>query len=299
MLPYCPRCGQEVSDEPKFCPRCGSQIEYVSTTVWEPLREGVSEHLKFALELSKQNPVIFIPNVISAVLSFILMRIMDYWLDKYNFIERIYEWLGIDTNIIPIVYRAPGEALTWETAMGIVFLIVFLSSILDGILSISGLHISSEIVKGNETSLKNSLSYAISRFIRFFLAGLAILIFFGSFFGIVAFLAVVMEAQSLEIGVIALLVVSLAIVVVSILGSPFAVIMVADDIGFSEAISKAFTFSRKRIWTYLGLLILIGVVVSVLSVVPYVGWIIITIPSVVGNLAIIDLYLEYKKDSEL
>lgn len=227
------------------------------------------------------------------------MRVLDYWLDKYNFFERLYEWLGIDTNIIPIIYRAPGEAVNWETAIGIIILITFLSSILDGVLSISSLHIISEAVKGNKTSLKNSLSYAISNLIRFFIAGLAILIFFGSFFGIVAFLMVFMESQSLEIGVIALLAVSFAVVVVSILGSPFAVIMVTDDIDFNEAISKAFTFSRKRIWTYLGLLILIGVVVLVLSVVPYVGWIIITIPSVIGNLAIIDLYLEYKKDSEL
>lgn len=237
--------------------------------------------------------------MISAVLSFILMRALDYWLDKYNFIERIYDWLGIDTNIIPIIYRAQGEAINWETAMGIFILIIFLSSVVDGILSISSLHISSETVKGNETSLKDSLSYAISNLIRFFIAGLAILIFFGSFFGIIAILAVFMESQSLEIGVIALLVVSFAVVIISILGSPFAVIMVADEIGFSKAISKAFTFSRKRIRTYLGLLIIVGVVISVLSVVPYVGWIIITIPSVVGNLAIIDLYLEYKKDSEL
>jgi hypothetical protein len=224
------------------------------------------------------------------------MRAMDYWIDKYDLFNNLYDLLGIETDIIPIIYGIPTEALSWEIIITTITIVLILSSILDGILTISTLHMSSEAVKGNDPNLKISLSYALSSILRFITAGFAILTFFGIFAGSIVLFSVIMETYSLELGLIGIFLVSIIILIVSYLGSPFAIIMVVEDIGFGQSISKAFVFSRRRLWTYLGLIILIGIIASTISLVPYLGWILTSIPAVIGNLAIIDLYIEYTKD---
>ena len=64
-MPFCPHCGELVIDNAVFCSHCGKDLK---TALVTPQREGLVEHLKFAVNISVNNPVIFVPEIIGGLI---------------------------------------------------------------------------------------------------------------------------------------------------------------------------------------------------------------------------------------
>ena len=78
-MPFCPSCGKEAPEEATFCERCGEKIPHLTTTgvgvEWTPPRKGLTNHLRAALGLLREKPIVFVPEIAGALVSMALTRV--------------------------------------------------------------------------------------------------------------------------------------------------------------------------------------------------------------------------------
>ncbi len=89
---------------------------------------------------------------------------------------------------------------------------------------------------------------------------------------------------------------SLVVIVVALMAAPVSLIMVIEDQPFTPALMNALRFTRRRFVTYLGVVLLLGLVAVAIGMVhtyaSYLGFIL----SVLSNIAVADLYVQYRVD---
>ena len=110
-MPFCPNCGKEAPEEATFCERCGEKIPDLKTSgvglEWTPPRRGLVNHLRVALGLLKENPIIFVPEVVGAFVSMALTRLWGLVGQPTGMRDLWDEYLGRDWNVMNVAYGPP------------------------------------------------------------------------------------------------------------------------------------------------------------------------------------------------
>ena len=289
-MPYCPRCGYEVDDEKAFCPRCGTEIGQAPQVV-EPVREGVVEHIKYAFSLARGNPLVFVPSLLGAVITFIsdfiisstpaFQEFQDYWM----------EWFEFQSGIVPAAYEYPDVidmVPSWwfpvSLALGIVAWVIAMASYKTLWDAFDG-----------EVDVVASFRFVFSRIFKYILAGIFLSVIMvgvalGGAIVVMGTSAISPAATGLSMFILILLMLAGAFLV-----SPLMLILVGEDFGFSAALRETVRFTKSNAFSYLG----IGVVIFILTLfvfwIPYLGSFLAAVITVVGNMAVIDLYKQHQK----
>jgi predicted RNA-binding Zn-ribbon protein involved in translation (DUF1610 family) len=78
-LPYCPSCGKEIEEGTEFCPHCGKNVT-TGKRVRRPRDDfgtGITGNLNLAFNLALSKPMVFVPAVLSGIISALLGNISD------------------------------------------------------------------------------------------------------------------------------------------------------------------------------------------------------------------------------
>jgi len=143
---FCPQCGKEVDDTDTFCPICGTNLKsgesppptQVPAESYEPRQEkrSATEHLKVAYNVAMSQPMVFLPAVLSGIIS---------------------------------------TAITWSIIFGELqgstgTLLNLLSSLISFILSFASIDMSRDAYVKQRLDLSSSVNYVVSRFVPLFIA---------------------------------------------------------------------------------------------------------------------------------
>jgi hypothetical protein len=229
----CPHCEGEVREDAAFCPHCGYDLKQGKVNDAETHGErkrSYTEHLKIAYNVANQNPTVFVPALLSGIISSGL------------------SWLSPGT---------PDE-------IGI--LISIASAVISFMLSFASLDMSRDAYNRQPLDLGDSMRYVSGRFLEFFVAAI--------------------------VGGIMSITIILIPVVVLMFG-----IMVIDETGLTNAISKAFSVLGADLSDIL-LILLVNILGSfVIGYVPLVSGLLNSALNVIIGLAFIDLYYNYKRST--
>jgi len=260
-MPYCPKCGKEVSDDDTFCPHCGEILKKAEGAAAPQAaaassRQGAIENLTFAFNLASKKPMVFVPALIGSVISIILSALISIWLGAYAS-QIVFGTLGGPQDLSGFMSLA--------ILSGIVGLV---GAIISYILLIASIDMSRDAYLNTPLNLAESINYVFGRIGIFILATI--------------------------IGAI----LSITIILIPVVLLMF-VIMVVDETGIGNSISKAFGVLGKRLGDVLILLVISIVGGLVLGFIPYIGSLLEAVLNVVIGLAFIDLYFTYKKGTAI
>jgi len=256
-MPYCPKCGKEVSDDDTFCPHCGeilkkAEVAGAPQAATAPSRQGAIKNLTFAFNLASKKPMVFVPALIGSVISIILSALIAIWLGAYAWQFMFGTMEGL-------------QDLSGFMALAILSGIVGLVGvIISYIMLIASIDMSRDAYLNAPLNLGESIRYVFGRIGTFILATI--------------------------VGAI----LSITIILIPVVLLMF-VIMVVDETGIGNSISKAFGVLGKRLGDVLILLVISIVGGLILGYIPYIGSLLDAVLNVVIGLAFIDLYVTYKK----
>lgn len=293
-MPYCPRCGYEVDDEKAFCPRCGTGISQAPQVV-EPVREGVMEHIKFAYSLARGNPLVFVPSLLGAVITFIssyiymltpgYQELQDYWM----------EWFELQSGIVPAAYEYPE---IFDMIPGWWIPVSIGLSIVAWVIAMTSYRTLWDAFDG-EVDVVASFRFVLSRTFRYLLAGIYMfLIMLGAAIGLIMLTGGAMFISP-GVSLIIILLGYILFVVGVFLVSPLMLILVGEDFGFSTALRETVRFTRSNAFSYLGIGVVIFIITLFVFWIPYLGSFLTAAITVVGNMAVIDLYKQHQKKGNL
>jgi hypothetical protein len=297
-VPYCPRCGLEVSDETVHCPRCGTEIHYRKVAA-EPERRGAMAHLKYAVSVARDKPMVFGPSLVEVMIAFVNQRIIESWAVYNDFIDAIWDYFYSQTGVSPVSYVSTGFEFDYTRFIGWVPIALILLSLLSWVASLASIRASWRAVRGEEPMFQESFLFVGKRFLRFVYASILMTAFFVLASGVAVIPLFFMESMGGGYVSLIFFVVMVGMMVFAILAAPTFILMIGEDEGFIPSLRKTIRFTRGSFWTYIGLGILLVLFAFGLGLVPYVGYYLSFIIGAVGNIAIIDLYNQYRVASEL
>lgn len=297
-MPYCPRCGLEVSDEAAHCPRCGTEIQYRKAAA-EPERRGTVEHLKYSVKLAREKPMVFSPSLVELVIAFVNQRILESWTVYNDFIDALLDYLYSQTGVSPVSYVSTGFEFDYTRFISWVPAALIGLSLLSWMASLASIRASWRAVRGEEPMFQESFLYVGRRILRFVYASIIMTAFFVLASGVAVTPLIFSESMWGGSASIVFFVVMVGVMAVVILAAPTFIVMIGEDERFVPSLRKTLRFTRGSFWTYVGLGILLAIMAFGLSLVPIVGYYLTFIMGAIGNIAIIDLYNHYKAASEL
>ncbi|MBN2334592.1 zinc ribbon domain-containing protein [Candidatus Bathyarchaeota archaeon] len=297
-MPYCPRCGVEVSEDTLHCPRCGSEIRYSAVTS-EPEREGVVEHLRYAIDVARAKPIVFGPSLVEVLIAFANGRILDSWGVFQEFIEELIQYFQSQTGVMPVAYTYNGFEFDFTRFIAWVPVLMFALSLVSWVASLASIKVSWSVVRGEDPDIQGSFVFIGRRIVRFVYASILSHVFYAVVFGVAV--GLILAGNSIGVGPAYLLsfIIMMGVLVVWILAGPVFILMVGDDAGFISSLKASFSFSRGRLDSYIGISLLLFLVGFGLTMIPTVGTYLTFISGVMWNLAMIDLYNQYKAGREL
>ncbi|MCW4050618.1 MAG: zinc ribbon domain-containing protein [Candidatus Bathyarchaeota archaeon] len=291
-MTYCPRCGIKVPEEATHCQRCGTEI------IRKPVgsaRNGALEHMKFSIEKAKRRPLVFVPAILSSLLSIIGNKLLESWDVFQDLYDELLDFFWAQSDVMPVSYVYEIYGFDWSRLISWIPVALFIISVLTWVSSIASLKISLDAVRDEELDVKTAYMYVFRRLGRFFEAG-----FYSVAFSVAVILVYVYLFLSDSIGYdLALnlaLIFSLVIIGFTVLSAPVFFVMIVENSGLIPALGVTLRFTRQRISSYLGISLFMGLIAVVMSMIyPYIGYFAF-VPTVLGNLALIDLYNHYKRD---
>ncbi len=297
-MPYCPRCGLEVSEETVHCPRCGTEIHY-SKTPEEPERRGAVAHLKHAVAVVRDKPMVFGPSLVEIAIAFVSQMILESWTVYNEFIDSLLDYLHAQIGVPPVSYVPTGFEFDCTRFISWVSAALILLSLASWIASLASIRASWRAVRGEEPLLMESFSYVGRRVLRFLYASILMSVFFVAASGVAVSFLIFNEFMGGGFAALLFFLVMAGMTVVAILVAPTLIVMVGEDEGLVPSLRKTVRFTRGSFWTYIGLGILLALIAVALGFVPYVGQYLSFLMGAIGNIAMIDLYNSCKQISEL
>lgn len=173
-LPFCPRCGTEVSHEKESCQKCGTSIKY-EIVEGPPDRLDFNGHLNLGFDIVRKNPIIFLPSIISTLITSGGFWIIIMWAESKGIIAELYRELGISPEIIPVTYFSLNQSTDLYTFFGYLFLFGLLASVFDLIATGASLDLSNDALRGKVLNVKKSLRFGATNFFRL-LFGMIVLV---------------------------------------------------------------------------------------------------------------------------
>jgi len=265
----------------------------------EPERRGAVEHLRYAVNLARDKPMVFGPSLVELLIAFVTQRILGSWTVYNDFIDALLDYLYSQTGVAPVSYVFTGFEFDYTRFISWVPAALIGLSLISWVASLASIRASWRAVRWEEPMFQESFSYVGRRILRFMYASIFMTAFFVLASGVAVTPLIFSESVGFCSAFLIFFVVMLGLFAVAILAAPTFIVMVGEDEGFVPSLRKTLRFTRSSFWTYMGLSILLVLLVFGLSFVPYVGYYLTFIMGVIGNIAIIDLYNQYKAASEL
>ncbi len=122
-MPYCPKCGKEVSEDAVYCPNCGASLKEGARPRESYPRVGALGHLSLAFNLAMAKPLVFAPALIGGFISSLLGILggalggaagWQYWRSN-PFIGPAYPGLLVVGALLAIVGAAISYVLTFAS----------------------------------------------------------------------------------------------------------------------------------------------------------------------------------------
>ena len=74
----------------------------------EPERRGAVEHLKYAVNLARDKPMVFGPSLVELLIAFVTQRILGSWTVYNDFIDALLDYLYSQTGVAAVWYVFTG-----------------------------------------------------------------------------------------------------------------------------------------------------------------------------------------------
>jgi hypothetical protein len=248
-MPFCPKCGEEVSEDESYCTNCGENLRKTDIDSRPSgAQAGAMDHLSLGIRIATAKPMIFAPALIGGIVS-ILISAISSGLFEYTAWQ---SWASVP--------------LTFSSLFLLSALLSVIGAVISYILNFASIDMSRDAYMGEALSLGNSINYVLRRILTFIVASV--------------------------IGAI----MSITIILIPVALLMF-VIMVMDETGIGDAISKAFGVLTRDLVDII-LVLLVAVFGSlILGFIPLVGGLLTACLNVVIGLALIDIYFKYKTQS--
>lgn len=250
-MPYCPRCGSEISEEAVYCKSCGEHLKGPSIGEGEPASAGAADHLSTGFRLATEKPMVFAPALIGGILSIIVSR-------SSTGLTGAQDW--------PVWGSAPFTYPALTPLFVLIGLVSLISSIISYILNFASIDMSRDAYLDQPLDLMASVNYVFKRFFTFIIA-------------------------SIVGGLMSITIILIPVVILMF------VILVIDETGIGDAVSKAFSVVTKDLGDVIIVLVVSIVGSIVLSWVPFISGLLEACLDVIISLAFIDIYFHYKRQS--
>jgi hypothetical protein len=268
-VPFCPNCGKEALEEATFCQVCGERIPDLKTRVvggeWTMPKRGLVNHLRAALSLLKEKPIIIVPEIVGAIVSLALTRLWGVVRRPTGMLDLWDDYLGGDWGVINVAWSPPDIPLDFWGSLfqymvgGFLFLLVL--DMVSTLFTFATIDMARDAYLENEVGLGRTAGYLRSRIGLFIIA---------------AFVGLLVQ-------------VTLVLFPLSIL---YFVVLVVEDTGIRASLSRGFRLGIENFGTVTGLIILWIISSILFGMIPYVSGVAMAIPSVVLYVALIDLYYQ-------
>ena len=271
-MPFCPNCGKEAPEEATFCERCGEKIPELKTmgvgVEWTPPRRGMVSHLRAALGLLKEKPIIFVPEVIGAIVSMVLTRLWGLVGRPTGMLDLWDDYVGGDWGVLTVAYGYPdippdfwGSLFQYMVGS---LLFVLVIDLISKLFTFATIDIARDAYLENEVDLGRTAGYVRSRIGLFLVA---------------AFVGLLVQATFI-------------LIPLSIL---YLVVLVVDDTGIRAALSKGFKLGIENFGTVTGMMVLWIISFILFDMIPYVSEVARVIPGVILYVALIDLHFQSER----
>jgi hypothetical protein len=266
-VPFCTNCGKEAPDEATFCERCGERIPDLKIEVvgveWTPPRRGLTNHLRAALGILREKPIVFVPEIAGAIVSMVLTRVWGIVSWPAGMLDLWDESISPDWGVVGVFNGYPDVPPDlWGTIFQYMlggFLFIVVLDLISKLFTFATIDIAKDAYLKNDLSLTKSTKYVQSRIGGFIVAAIV---------GLLVQLTFVLIPLSLL----------------------YHVVLVVEDVGIRTSLSKGFKMGIENFGTVTGLMILWIVSFLLFDMVPYVSEITRAIPGVVLYVALIDLH---------
>ncbi|MCW4049801.1 MAG: zinc ribbon domain-containing protein [Candidatus Bathyarchaeota archaeon] len=225
---YCSECGEEVSEGTDFCTSCGARLLDEAVPVREGGERSYVEHLTVGFNIAVSQPMVFVPAVLSGVISWALT-------------SATLGYVGVMAAVLSII-----------------------GSIIGFVLNFASIDMSRDAYQNKTLDLVESVNYVTGRAVEFFIASIV--------GGLMSVTIILIPAVLLMF-----------------------VVMVVDETGIGDAVSKSIEVLQADIRDVL-LILLVSIIGSfVIGFVPLFSGLLNSALNVVVGLAFIDIYINYKQ----
>ncbi len=250
--------------------------------------------MRYAVSLARDKPMVFGPSLVELLIAYVNQRILESWAVYNDFIDAILDYFYSQTGVSPVSYVSTGFEFDYTRFIGWVPVALILLSMLSWVASLASIRASWRAVRGEEPMFQESFLYVWRRVLRFVYASILMTAFFVLSSGVAVAFLIFNESMGGGSAALAFFLVMVGMMVVVILAAPTFIVMIGEDEGFVPSLRKTIRFTRGSFWTYIGLSVLLALMAVALGLVPYVGFYLSFIMGAIGNIAIIDLYSQYK-----
>lgn len=259
-MPYCPNCGQKVSEGTRYCDGCGEALIHLDKT---EAQKSLLEHMRGAARLTLANPVVFIPEALGGAFSMTMgwaFALLGDFFDLESLYEYIYPQLSTAVYTVQDVQDYPPGF--WMFGLSSLLLVLAYAAV-SGLFTFVAIHMVWTGVKTGVVSLGGSARYVLGRFWVLLIA-----VVLGNILSITLFLAPAVFFMYAA--------------------------MVVDGVGVRDGLSKAFTVTMKRLGASVAIVVIYVVLQLAFGYIPYVGGILFAVPATIMLTTVIDLYAASK-----
>jgi hypothetical protein len=250
-MPFCPKCGEEVTQEDKYCKTCGENLMSPGELTIPIGEMGATDHLRNGYRLAMEKPMVFVPSLLGGIIS-ILLSTASSRLTGASSWTLFENWGG-----------STGSPL-FTSLYFVGFLVSIIGSIISYVLNFASIDMSRDAYLNQPLDLMQSINYVLKRILPFIVASI--------------------------IGAI----MSITIILIPVVIFMFT-ILVIDETGIGDAISKAFRVISSNLGDIIVILIVAIIGSIILGIVPFISSLLIAGLNVIIGLSFIDIYFQHKR----